>query len=113
VNEHGNLIYCGRMDSQVKIDGHRVELGEIEHCARAYIGSSRAAVVLTGDPATKPIVHLFVAGDNIDEGGLYSHLSGELPAYMRPGAITVLDDLPVNLNGKIDRLALAATIGSQ
>ena len=110
VNEQGNLIYCGRLDSQVKIDGHRVELGEIEHYARQYIGGSRAAVVLTTDPAGQGELHLFVAGDDVDVDGLNSNLEQNLPVYMRPRKINVLDDLPVNLNGKIDRIALAAMI---
>lgn len=110
VNEHGNLIYCGRMDSQVKIDGHRVELGEIEHSARQFIGSSKAAVVLKRDSADQAIIHLFVAGDNLDMDSLRSYLNDELPAYMCPREIRILDDLPVNLNGKIDRLALADMI---
>jgi non-ribosomal peptide synthetase component F len=46
VNKNGNLIYCGRMDAQVKIDGHRIELGEIEHHGRQFIGSSKVAVIV-------------------------------------------------------------------
>jgi amino acid adenylation domain-containing protein len=110
VNELDNLIYCGRMDSQVKIDGHRVELGEIEHSARRLIGSSKAAVVLRKDSSGQPVIFLFVAGNNIDASELDSQLRSELPVYMRPREIVILDDLPVNLNGKIDRLALASMI---
>jgi amino acid adenylation domain-containing protein len=113
INDNGNLIYCGRLDSQVKIDGHRVELGEIEHHARHFIGNSRAAVVLTSDPAGKAVLHLFVAAADIDRGELDAYLEKHLPAYMRPKNIKVLDDLPVNLNGKIDRIALAATLESK
>jgi amino acid adenylation domain-containing protein len=107
VNERGNIIYCGRLDSQVKIDGHRVELGEIEHCARDCIGSSKAAVILTEEPGGQATLHLFIAGQNVDIDALQQRLEGDLPAYMRPKHIRVLDDLPVNLNGKIDRPALA------
>jgi acyl-coenzyme A synthetase/AMP-(fatty) acid ligase len=107
VNERGNIIYCGRLDSQVKIDGHRVELGEIEHCARDCIGSSKAAVILTEEPGGQATLHLFIAGQNVDIDALQQRLEEDLPAYMRPKHIRVLDDLPVNLNGKIDRPALA------
>jgi acyl-coenzyme A synthetase/AMP-(fatty) acid ligase len=107
VNEYGNLIYCGRLDSQVKIDGHRVELGEIEHCARNCIGNSMAAVILRREADGQNSLHLFVAGDGIDAKALMQRLENELPSYMRPGDIHVLKELPVNLNGKIDRLTLA------
>lgn len=106
-NADGNLIYCGRTDSQVKIDGHRVELGEIEHFARQFIDSSAAAVVVENDAAGVCRLRLYVGGDRIEKAGLERHLKENLPAYMRPAAITVLPELPLNLNGKIDRPALA------
>lgn len=105
-NNEGNLIFCGRLDSQVKIDGHRIELGEIEYFARRYIGHSSAAVVVTADPSGSARLKLFVAGDGIDLGGLEQCLNDNLPPYMRPSSVTRLPQLPLNLNGKIDRPAL-------
>jgi amino acid adenylation domain-containing protein len=110
INDAGNLIYCGRLDSQVKIDGHRVELGEIEHCARQCLGGSSVAAILASDSLGSPILHLFVSGPGIDLETLRSALEDGLPTYMRPKHIHVLDELPLNLNGKIDRRALAAMI---
>lgn len=106
VNDRGNLVYCGRSDSQVKIDGHRVELGEIEHYARQFIGDSNAAVIVRQDAAGKPNLDLFVATGNLDKEKLESHLRTCLPAYMIPRRVVVLNKLPLNLNGKIDRVAL-------
>lgn len=106
-NADGNLVYCGRKDSQVKIDGHRVELGEIEHFARKFIDSSAAAVIVRNDVSGVGRLRLYVGGDNIERSELARYLKDNLPAYMQPASITVLPDLPLNLNGKIDRPALA------
>lgn len=106
-NEKSNLIYCGRKDSQVKIDGHRVELGEIEYFARQFIDSSAAAVIVEADATGVSRLHLYVGGEGIEKAGLERHLKENLPAYMQPSTITVLPELPLNLNGKIDRPSLA------
>lgn len=109
-NEGGNLIYCGRKDAQVKIDGHRVELGEVEHYARQFVGTSKAAVVVAVDKTGRNFLELFVGVAGIDLTELRRHLATKLPDYMQPGEITVLDDLPTNLSGKIDRVALASLV---
>ena len=106
VNDFGNLIYCGRKDSQVKIDGHRIELGEIEHFARKFIGSSKAAVIVKSDVPGQNYLELFVVADDLDREALEEFLRSKLPDYMLPRRVCVLPDLPLNLNGKIDRVAL-------
>jgi non-ribosomal peptide synthetase component F len=105
-NAQGNLVYCGRLDSQVKIDGHRIELDEIEYFARRFIGSSTAAVVVTRDDLGAHALKLFVGGSNIDRPGLEACLKENLPEYMLPSSTILLPELPLNLNGKIDRAAL-------
>jgi acyl-coenzyme A synthetase/AMP-(fatty) acid ligase len=107
LNENAELIYCGRKDSQVKVDGHRIELGEIEHFARLHIGTASAAVVMLKDKSGINRLKLFVAGQNLDTAALERNLKAKLPDYMWPSSITVLPELPLNLNGKIDRPALA------
>lgn len=106
VNDRGNLIYCGRKDSQVKIDGHRIELGEIEHFACKFIGSSKAAVIVKSDVPGQDYLELFVAADDLDRETLEEFLRSKLPDYMSPRRVCVLPDLPLNRNGKIDRVAL-------
>jgi amino acid adenylation domain-containing protein len=107
VNDRGNLIYCGRKDSQVKIDGHRIELGEIEFYARKFIGSSKAAVIVKSVVPGQDYLELFVAADDLDRAALEQFLRSKLPDYMVPRRVCVLPDLPLNLNGKIDRVALS------
>jgi len=103
----GNVLYLGRIDNQVKIDGHRIELEDIEFHARAFDGGDRqvAAVVNAGEVGRHFIV-LFVEGDDVDTRGLSEHLRTRLPGYMIPREIVPVSSFPLNSNGKIDRKAL-------
>lgn len=106
-NEHGNLMFCGRKDSQVKIDGHRVELGEIEHRAREFLGHGLVAVLLMDGPEGNKQLVLFAEGVYKPESdGLQAYLRERLPAYMHPARIESLARMPLNSNGKIDRPAI-------
>ncbi len=105
-NAHGDLVYCGRLDSQVKIQGHRVELGEIEHFARAHVGHSFVAAILPRAGAAAESIALFIQGSEEDLEGLRELLTEKLPIYMVPREIRAVEAMPLNLNGKIDRLAL-------
>ena len=98
----GSIEFCGRVDHQVKVHGYRVELGEIEAALRAHHGV-RDAVVLLRDSE----LAAFVAPAGTDSRALKEHLKASLPQYMVPASIAVLDKLPLNANGKLDRQALA------
>src|SRR5690606_23065168 len=102
-----DFVYCGRTDAQVKVDGHRVELGEIEHAVRKVTGRTAVAVVAVPD-GRGVVLALFMERPEIDESSLISELKGLLPAYMLPRHIRYLDQLPLNLNGKFDRPKMRA-----
>lgn len=104
--QDGRLIHLGRTDHQVKIRGHRIELGEIEAMLREQEGV-RDAIVLTV-PASdgEPELQAVVSGPGCDPDWLFAGLGDRLPPYMLPRRISVLDVLPLNPNGKIDRRAL-------
>ena len=106
----GELAYLGRIDSQVQLRGYRVEPGEIEQQMMLVPGVELAAVAPVGDG---PHVSLrgWVAG-HVDVDAVLAHLRHTLPAYMVPDPITVLDALPMTVNGKVDRRSLAASVGS-
>jgi amino acid adenylation domain-containing protein len=102
------MTHLGRTDSQIKIRGHRVELGEIEAVARRLSGND--GVVAVAWPATASGydgVEVFIEGDRTDAPELRSAIAAELPDYMVPRRIHLLDRLPRNVNDKYDRVGLA------
>jgi amino acid adenylation domain-containing protein len=103
----GYLDYLGRIDTQVKIRGQRVELGEIESTLRRHPVVHNAVVVLRD---ARSLVAYVVpdSGVDIDEPALRAHLAEQLPAYMVPARIVALAEIPTNAHGKTDRAALPA-----
>ncbi|RKG69792.1 non-ribosomal peptide synthetase, partial [Corallococcus exercitus] len=106
--EDGTLDFLGRVDFQVKVRGFRIELGEIEAALRASTGVNEAVVVARGTDADKRLVGYVTAreGQVLDSEALKASLKQRLPEYMVPSALLVLDALPLNANGKVDRKAL-------
>ncbi|GLZ75506.1 hypothetical protein Afil01_03130 [Actinorhabdospora filicis] len=104
----GVLEFLGRADGQVKIRGHRVELGEITAALLAHPGVTDAHTAVRPDPRTgEPALVAYLTGEKApgrDE--LREHLRGWLPGHMIPGAHVVLDAIPVTANGKVDAAAL-------
>jgi amino acid adenylation domain-containing protein len=101
----GTIEFIGRNDSQIKIRGYRVELGEIEAMLQQQSGIRGCAVVTkTGANGSKRLVAYMVGERDPDE--LRRDLKGRLPAYMVPSVILTLQELPLSGNGKVDREAL-------
>ncbi|MER5351645.1 amino acid adenylation domain-containing protein [Kitasatospora sp. NPDC002551] len=97
----GGLEYVGRADFQVKLRGFRIELGEIENAVAAHPDVD-ACVVTVHDER----LAAYVTGRAPED--LRAFLGRSLPAYMVPASVTVLDALPLTVNGKVDRAALPA-----
>lgn len=106
--DNGVLEYAGRVDFQVKIRGQRIELGEIESCLLACGGVRQAVVAAKETPHGTQLVAYLVADDglHLETESLRDRLAAELPAVMVPTHLIVLDRLPLNANGKLDRKAL-------
>jgi amino acid adenylation domain-containing protein len=108
----GHLVHLGRTDHQVKIRGHRIELGEIEAMLRQQPGVRDAVVLAVQASDGEPELEAAVSGAGCADQQLYCALSERLPPYMLPRRIVTLEELPLNANGKIDRHALLARLGS-
>jgi amino acid adenylation domain-containing protein len=103
----GPLLYLGRLDNQVKVLGHRVELGEIEAVIREETGvDGVVAVGWPRSPAGVAGITAFVAATDLNVPAVTDRLAARLPSYMVPRELRLLPDLPVNSNGKWDRRAL-------
>ncbi|MCP3138672.1 non-ribosomal peptide synthetase [Pyxidicoccus xibeiensis] len=105
----GRLRFLGRVDHQVKIRGFRIELSEIETCLRRAPQVEEAVVVARASAAGVQSLYAYVqAPAAVRAEGLREHVAAQLPAYMVPAAFVVLEKLPINANGKVDRNALPA-----
>jgi amino acid adenylation domain-containing protein len=105
----GLLRFRRRLDLQVKLRGHRVELPEIEIALGALIPRAQVAVLLRTDPGRPAhlVAYLVLAdGDQLDRDAVDVALAGRLPSYMLPAAYVVLDAFPLTERGKIDRARL-------
>ncbi|MFH8409295.1 amino acid adenylation domain-containing protein [Streptomyces sp. NPDC018019] len=104
----GLLHFHGRVDDQVKIRGHRVEVKEVEAALLACPGVLDGCVVVASDEAGKYLLGYAVLADGTAAADAEAALAGRLPDYLRPERLVVLDRLPLNANGKVDKAALPA-----
>ncbi|WNM39241.1 amino acid adenylation domain-containing protein [Micromonospora halotolerans] len=110
VRPDGTVQFRGRADDQVKVRGHRVELGEVTAALRDLDGVAEAVVLPVGAGLDRRLAAWLVAepGTELNVAVVRRTLRDRLPDYMVPTSLTVLDRLPLNANGKIDRAALPA-----
>ncbi|WP_326563699.1 amino acid adenylation domain-containing protein [Micromonospora peucetia] len=103
----GALDYLGRIDHQVKIRGHRVELGEIDAALRTVPGVQAAATAVHAEQLVGYVVASTVPGVRV----LRAHLAERLPGYLVPSVFVAIPALPVSPSGKLDRAALPVPDG--
>src|SRR5438093_438336 len=108
----GKVEFLGRRDTQVKISGFRIEIGEIENTLLRVRGVRESAVVVTGETdQSKHLVAFYAARRPLDANALRDQCRESLPEYMVPSAFHWQSRLPLSGNGKIDRKALTALAG--
>ncbi|MFD3936212.1 amino acid adenylation domain-containing protein [Streptomyces sp. NPDC058611] len=109
----GGHGYVGRLDTQVKILGHRIETGEVEAHLLRQEGVAQAVVVaVPGDEEGVTVLAGILAGDDLDVYEVDDRLRETLPPYMIPLTYHLLDTFPLNVNGKVDRKALREQVVS-
>jgi len=107
-----NMEFLGRVDHQVKISGHRIELEEVEATLRLYYQVRQAVAVAADDSSGQKrlVAHLLPSVPGcLDTEALKRFLADRLPSFMIPSAFVEVDEFPLSPNGKVDRIALALT----
>lgn len=107
-DERGRIWLKGRRDHQVKVRGHRIDLGDVESAAAAITGVRACAAVLKPGDADGPHLALYAIIEGIDERRLRELLAAALPRRMMPHEVHGVAELPLNSRGKTDRQRLAA-----
>ncbi|CAF4044526.1 unnamed protein product, partial [Adineta steineri] len=102
IDNNGLLHYQGRKDHQIKLHGQRIELGEIERCLLNITSISACVVMKWNDD----YLVAYVQSSHINEEELRQHCQSHLPPHMIPSFFIILDKLPLNANGKVDRKQL-------
>ena len=107
----GLIQYVGRKDSQIKLRGNRIEMGDIENAARTLPGLTNACAVF--DAANERIVLFAETAQPLTLRKFNLALGELLPKYMLPGKLVCVERLPLNANRKIDRAALKASLAEE
>jgi len=109
-DENGLLWFQGRVDNQVKVRGHRIELEEIDLVLESLEHVSRAVTVVLSGPDGPEIGAAFAAQEPVSAERIRAHCLAKLPGYMQPVHIHQVEALPTNANGKVDRRATLALL---
>ena len=109
-DDEGDILYAGRLDYQVKIQGYRIELSEIEYHAREWLKGQNAVAVAYENTTGNSEIALFVEDDQAAIDPLQAYLKSKMPPYMVPSKVYLKSKFPLNANGKIDRNVLKKSI---
>lgn len=105
-DEEGDLLYLGRLDSQTKIQGFRVELSEIEFHCKAYLQKLNAAAITLQNKNGNTEIGLAIESKEFNTTEMINYMKTKMPVYMIPTQIIFVDEFPLNSNGKTDRNVL-------
>ncbi|WP_330927520.1 amino acid adenylation domain-containing protein [Enterococcus sp. BWB1-3] len=104
----GDIEYLGRVDQQVKIRGHRIELSEIEEVLQKIPGIDQAACCVVTDNNAKRLVAYLISTSVLSLPEIRSYLLKKIPKYMVPDRFVEFEEIPTTQNGKTDRKSLEA-----
>lgn len=105
------MIYLGRADNQIKIQGYRVELGEVDAVLRE-VSSAEVAVAIgwPRTPSGADGIAGFVGREDGNAAAILARAKARLPSHMQPSSVRLVARFPLDANGKVDRAALAASL---
>ena len=109
MRENGEFEFLGRVDDQIKIRGHRIEVAEVREAIASHPAVKQVALLVREDqPGDRRLIAYVTLRHPLQSASdsLRLHVKQQLPAHMIPAAFVVLDSIPVNTNGKVDRKAL-------
>lgn len=109
-DEDGDIMYSGRMDHQAKIQGFRVELGEIEYHAREYLKKNVVCIAFDNEMCLTEIA-MFIESAEFDAEELMAYMRTKMPSYMIPTKLFFIPEFPLNANDKTDKVKLKEMIG--
>lgn len=109
----GNMIFAGRKDEQLKINGYRIEPGEIENVLLSHTAIQQAVITtFEGRANGKTLVAYFIASEQVNIPALKTFLAGRVPSYMLPAWFIQVANFPLTSNGKINKKALPAPVAA-
>jgi amino acid adenylation domain-containing protein len=104
----GDIVFQGRADDQVKVNGNRIELGEVQHHLLTLPNVQKAAVMVTeADAGAKEVIAFVIAeAGSLDTVALRQSMAQDIPAFMVPNRIIAVESFPLSITGKVDKKAL-------
>ena len=110
IDEDGDILYIGRSDNQIKVQGFRIELSEIEFHVKTFLEKINVVAVAIADALGNIEIGLIIESKGFNITPLQGYMKAKMPAYMIPKKIEFIDSFPLNTNGKIDRNKLRQLI---
>ena len=105
-DEDGDIMYSGRLDHQAKIQGFRVEMGEIEFHAREYLKGTNVVCLAFDNAENLTEIAMFIENTEFDTTELVAYMRTKMPSYMIPTRIIFVPVFPLNANDKVDKVQL-------
>lgn len=106
----GDIMYSGRLDHQAKIQGFRVEMGEIEYHAREYLNGKDVVCLAFENKEHLTEIAMFIESEEFNPDGMIAYMRTKMPAYMIPSRLLYVPIFPLNSNDKVDKVKLKALI---
>ena len=109
-DEDGDIMYSGRLDHQAKIQGFRVEMGEIEWHAREFLGDTNVVCMAFDNKDGLTEIAMFIETEEFDPDGMIAYMRTKMPSYMIPTRLFYVPVFPLNSSDKTDKVKLKSMI---